>query len=129
MNGHSQIPHGQRLVPVVIDELSEREPEKIFAIIPRTLDLDDGFANVTYRDFANAINRMAEWLEEKMGRSSSFETLAYMGPFDIGYFVMLLAACKVGFKVSNTMECVQWISDNKYCRCFCHHRETVLRVS
>jgi len=104
MSRPSQIPYGQRLMPVVIDELSEKQPEKIFAIIPRTLDLDDGFVNVTYRDFANAINRMAEWLEEKMGRSSSFETLAYMGPFDLGYFVMLLAACKVGFKVSNAMK-------------------------
>ena len=104
MNGHSHIPHGQRLLPTVIDEISEKEPEKVFAIIPRTLNLDDGFVNVTYRDFGNAINRMAAWLEEKMGRSSSFKTLAYMGPSDIGYFIMTIAACKVGFKVSN-MSC------------------------
>lgn len=101
MDRQSPSRHGQRLLPRVIDEIAETEPEKIFAVIPRTFDLDDGFMNVTYSDFAKAIHRMSAWLEGKLGRSSSFETVAYIGPSDIGYFILAIAACKVGFKVSD----------------------------
>lgn len=100
MNGTTQNLYGHRLLPAVIDEHAVRTPEKVFAIIPRTLDLRDGFMDITYHDFATAIDGMAYWLEERMGRSSSFETLAYMGLSDMAYFIFLVAACKVGYKVS-----------------------------
>ncbi|RDL42326.1 uncharacterized protein BP5553_02305 [Venustampulla echinocandica] len=90
---------GRRLLPVVIDEISTYDPSRIFATIPISESLRDGFMDVTYRDFANAINRMSAWFDHEFGgKSSSFETVSYNGPPDLGYSIMTLAACKMGFK-------------------------------
>jgi len=32
---------------------------------PKSLNLEDGFKDITYVDFARAINRVAAWLEKK----------------------------------------------------------------
>lgn len=45
------------------------------------------------------MNRAAGWLEVTFGRSSTFETMAYIGPNDIRYFIFVLAASYVGYKV------------------------------
>lgn len=94
-------PYGRRLVPILIDEIAEHDPDRVFACIPKTTDLDDGFRNVTYAGFARAINRAAGWIGNTIGPSEKgkFETLAYIGPFDLRYYVMVVAACKLGYKV------------------------------
>ena len=91
--------YGKRLFPVTVDEIARTTPDKIFACIPRTNDLKDGFEDVTFGGFARAANRIAWWLERSLGKSSTFETLAYIGPFDLRYFILLVAAPKVGYKV------------------------------
>lgn len=92
---------GRRLLPVLIDEISTHDPFRIFASIPVSESLLDGFVEISYRDFANAINGMAAWFERQFGgKSSSFETVPYSGPPDLGYSIIILAACKMGFKVS-----------------------------
>jgi hypothetical protein len=90
---------GKRLITTTVDEIATHDPSRLFAIIPRTLDLDDGFSDVTFSDFACAIDKLAFRLEKKLGKSTEFETLAYMGPADIAYFMVVFAAVKVGYKV------------------------------
>jgi acyl-coenzyme A synthetase/AMP-(fatty) acid ligase len=96
-------PYGRRLIPPLIDEIAEHDPDRVFACIPKTTDLKDGFQDVTFADFARAINRAAGWIEKTLGQShdGKFETLAYMGPFDLRYYVMIVAACKLGYKVGD----------------------------
>ncbi|KAI9743751.1 MAG: hypothetical protein M4579_007715, partial [Chaenotheca gracillima] len=35
--------YGRRLIPTVIDEISVNDPDKVFALIPRTMKTKDGF--------------------------------------------------------------------------------------
>ena len=51
-------------------------------------------------EFTQAVNKFASWLKGKIGRSTAYETLAYMGPSDVRYAVIFLAAVKCGYKVS-----------------------------
>jgi hypothetical protein len=96
LNGEAGVP-GRQLLPVVVDE---RNSKSLFARVPKSqTHLQDGLIDVTCGDFARAVNRAAGWLEDNFGRSSSFDTLAYIGPSDIRYFMFLLGASKVGYKV------------------------------
>jgi hypothetical protein len=40
----------------------------------------------------------------RLGRSREFETIAYIGLFDLRYFIAVIAAIKVGYKVSITLK-------------------------
>lgn len=92
--------YGRRLLPVLVDEISRDDPERVFVSIARSSMPEDGFKDITYRSFANAINKAAWWLEENLGRSQNFEVLAYAGPSDVRYPIIVYAAVKVGYKVS-----------------------------
>jgi acyl-coenzyme A synthetase/AMP-(fatty) acid ligase len=46
----------------------------------------------------NAVDHVAWLLKERIGPSTTFETLAYMGPGDLRYHIVLLAAVKTGYK-------------------------------
>ena len=98
--GSSEPDYGRRLLPVLVDEISRDDPERPFVSLSRSSSPEDGFKDVTYRSFANAINKAAWWLEAKLGKSRNFEVLAYTGPSDIRYPIIVYAAVKVGYKVS-----------------------------
>ena len=86
----------------LVDEKARVSPEAIYAEIPNsTTTVDEGYTKITYQTFANVINRATWWLEENLGRSDNFETLAYIGPNDLRYNVFILAAIKAGYKVSS----------------------------
>ena len=89
-------PFGHRLLPVLIDEIAQQEPGRLFCIIH---GLPGGSRSLNMNDFARAINRASYWLEAHIGRGETFETLAYMGPNDIRYYILMLAAIKVGYKL------------------------------
>ncbi|KAI9685329.1 MAG: putative NRPS-like protein biosynthetic cluster [Bogoriella megaspora] len=88
-------PNARAPLPRMLDELAKSNPRRIFASIAQSSDATS-FLDVTYRQFANAVNKVAELLERKLGRSSSFTTIAYIGPADIRYFILLIGAIKVG---------------------------------
>ena len=92
---------GKRLLANVIDTYALNDPGRIWASAP--VDNDDlmkGFKDITYKDFANAINHASWWLKENtVGDASPFETLAYAGPKDLRYPILALAAVKCGKQV------------------------------
>ncbi|KAF8857823.1 acetyl-CoA synthetase-like protein [Acephala macrosclerotiorum] len=94
-----EVPYGRRLIPTLVDEIAQNDPSKVFASIPKSFDLKEGYVYVTYDKLSRAINRAAAFLEGKFGKSTTFETLAYLGPFDIRYFVLICSACRVGYKL------------------------------
>ncbi|KAL7655407.1 hypothetical protein ACMYSQ_007361 [Aspergillus niger] len=55
---------GKHCFPLAIDYFAHQEPERIFACIPISSDVADGFRNVTEQDMAAAVNRMARWTEQ-----------------------------------------------------------------
>lgn len=91
--------YGQRLMPSALDDLAKRSPKTLFASIPRTSDVTQGFRDITAADFARCVNFTAKWLENKFGRSNDFETIAYVGIADLRGSVIVLAAVKCGYKV------------------------------
>ena len=88
----------QELLPVVIDRLAEEDPDGVFV----TLCTGNGNEPILFRQYANAINRTASWLERQLGRGDNGEGLAYLGTGggDIYYAILLVAAVKAGYFVS-----------------------------
>ena len=105
MNGHSShcgVKGTRHLLPRAIDEISASHPDRIWAEYPRSKSsYAEGFNAVTYAQFANAINGTAWWLRQTFGRPEDFQTLAYIGPNDIRYALLLIGAIKSGFKVGH----------------------------
>ncbi|TGO46436.1 hypothetical protein BCON_0325g00040 [Botryotinia convoluta] len=90
---------GRRLLPHVIDGLALSNPTRIFASIPISNNLQDGFQDITYKDFARTVDKCSWWMEENLGRSETFETLNYVGPQDLRYIILLFAAIKTGYQM------------------------------
>lgn len=91
--------YGRRLLPTLIDERASSEPSKPFAAIPKSSDVRDGFIDIGYHELARAINRCSWWLENKLGKGRSFETVGYLGILDLRYTILMFACVKVGYKV------------------------------
>lgn len=88
-------------MPVVLDAVAANEPSRVFAAIPKSANISDGFRDVSYSEIANATNRMARWLKETFGSTPErdFETLTYIGVSDLRYSIALYAAIKCGYKL------------------------------
>jgi hypothetical protein len=87
-----------RLIPAFIDNAARTEPDRVIASIAKTNEVSDGFRDVAVLEFANAINRAAWFIRQSVGPSSSFDTLTYIGPSDLSYPIIAIAAAKVGYK-------------------------------
>ena len=92
--------NGKRLIPTTIDEVAALDPERVFAsILKSPVSPQDGYRDITFCQIANGINQVAWLLEKELGRSQTFETLAYLAPGDLRYPIVAVAAVKVGYKV------------------------------
>ena len=88
----------------LVDHRAKCNPEALYAEYPASATtFDKGYTTISYKAFANAINGAAWWLEANLGRSEEFQTLAYIGPNDLRYNIFILAAVKVGYKVSREL--------------------------
>lgn len=90
---------GRRLLPQVLDEHARRKPDRLYAAIPRSTDISQGYRDISCHDMANAVNGVARWLGSKVGHSDKVETLAYMGIADLRITILFLGAMKCGYKV------------------------------
>jgi hypothetical protein len=90
---------GRRLLPSAIDRLSDTDPRRIWASIPCSSNLADGFRDVSYKAFSNAINRAAWFLESTFGNANGFPTICYIGKSDIRYHIFSMAAAKTEYQV------------------------------
>ena len=102
-NSHEEPYYGARLLPQVLDELAVSDPTRIYAMFPHSSDLAQDFRHVTVVEMSQAANAFAWWLEGHIGKSSSFETLAYMGIPDLRYVAVFVGAVKCGYKVSELL--------------------------
>lgn len=80
---------GRRLLPTVIDQRARNEPDSAWCSLPvDDYDLSKGFEDISIGRFANAINRLAWFIESAVGKSSTFETVAYLGVVSISLLRM-----------------------------------------
>ncbi|TKA77269.1 hypothetical protein B0A49_03507, partial [Cryomyces minteri] len=88
-----------RILPLIVDKYAREQPNKPWASIQKSTNPSDGFQDVTYAAFANAINRAAWFVDSTLGKcqDSIFDTVSYMGKPDVRYFIMLVALIKTGY--------------------------------
>lgn len=86
----------------MIDEISLSDPDRPFISIPKSELLIQGYSDVSYRQFAKAVNRCSWWIKETIGQGikGDSKTVFYLGPLDIRYLIILLGAVKTGHVVS-----------------------------
>lgn len=90
---------GKRLLPQVVDHYARTSPHKVYASIPKsTSDLSDGYLDITMRKLSAIASRLSTWLSGLLG-AGNLETIAYIGPADIRYAAVFLAAVKCRYKV------------------------------
>lgn len=94
---HSRSPYP--LLPNSIDNRARSDPEGVFARIPKSSSYADGFRPVTNSQMATAINFTAHHFTSRFGLPQHpFETIAYLGPTDPRYTIVIIAAMKAGYK-------------------------------
>jgi acyl-CoA synthetase (AMP-forming)/AMP-acid ligase II len=90
--------HGNRLLPSLVDEIGLTDPDRVLYSITKTQDPADGFQDITAAEVARGVNRCAWHIEEHLGRGESFPTLAFIGPQNPIYAILVLACIKTGYK-------------------------------
>ena len=95
-------------LPTLIDEIAARRPTRPFVSLPvNNDDLSKGYRDFSYSDFAQSVDRCAWWIVSKLGRWGNenderrpeTRILAYVGPQDVRYAVLMLGAAKAGYTV------------------------------
>lgn len=92
---------GNRTIPEAIDALAAEHPERVWARYFVDSDhFDSGFyRTVRFSSLARTIDALAWHLEASIPVRSKGDTVLYIGPSDIRYFILACAACKCGLKV------------------------------
>lgn len=106
-----KVPYGERLLNNVIDERARSGWSIPYASIPRNGKTEEGYEDISFSRFANAIDRCAHWLRSEVGTSTTYEPLAYMGPLDLRYQILAMAATKAGFCVRTAVDGVGLADD------------------
>lgn len=91
--------YGNRLLPKVLDDVAEANPNRLYAAVPRSNNLKDGFIDITFKDMARCVNFFASLLEKTLNCHTDLETVAYLGLPDLRNVVVLIAGLKLGYKV------------------------------
>jgi hypothetical protein len=100
VNTYSSRPSfGRRTLPHTLDYLASLPSNRLYASIPKDRDLSGGFIDISCRDMARCVNFMAKWIASKIGVSTDFTTLAYVGIPDLRSAAVFLGAVKCGYKV------------------------------
>ncbi|KAI2629000.1 hypothetical protein GGS21DRAFT_526933 [Xylaria nigripes] len=90
---------GRRLLPQVVDSYAQTDPDKVYASFPKSANgLAGGFRDITIRKLAAVVNRLSWWLEETIG-TGNLDAIGYIGPPDIRYAAIFLAAVKCRYKM------------------------------
>lgn len=90
-----------RVVPHIVDEIARTAPNTKWVEVPRNnSNLQDGYKTLTFGQLSQAVSKMARWIEQTIGTSTSRETITYMDrQNDIRYIFAIIASMKTGYKV------------------------------
>ncbi|KAF2094210.1 acetyl-CoA synthetase-like protein [Rhizodiscina lignyota] len=89
-----------RLLPVVVDEVARKDPSRVWASVPKEgTTIANGFRDITFKNLAAAINHLCWHLGPKLGQSTNYTTVAYFGPADPSWHIVMLSLAKLGFKL------------------------------
>ena len=89
-----------KLVVHAIEEKAQRTPHHTYMRYPPADWETNGYKTITWRQYASTIDKVAHWLDEHLGKVTGSETVAYFGPNDPRYAILLPACIKTGRTVS-----------------------------
>ncbi|KAJ5317676.1 NRPS-like enzyme [Penicillium antarcticum] len=111
-----------QLLPQLVDDINEQDPDRLFCIHPVSQDRIDEWRHITFKDLFNAINRVSWWIESKLSGKNNGEqhVLAYVGTNDLRYAVFVLACMKTGHvallvSTRNSLPANQHLLDSTHC--------------
>ncbi|RFN54485.1 linear gramicidin synthase subunit d [Fusarium flagelliforme] len=81
----------------LIEKIASEDPQRPFLSIPSSDNAQEGWKPVTFQQFNTAIDYLAHSLS-KISKTEEFPTIAYIGPSDLRYCIILFACIKAGFK-------------------------------
>ena len=92
-------------MPTVLDDEAQSNPHRVFAAIARSMNLTQGFRDVTFAEMANSVNFMVLQIHAEFGEELDrpFQTLTYLGLPDLRYNIVFYAAIKCGYKVEHKL--------------------------
>ena len=99
LNRNQEPDYGKRLLTKMLDHVASTNPYKLYATIPLSDDVPYKFRDITFADIVRCVDFLAFWLEDRIGRSDSFETLGFIGIADLRSVIFFHAAVKLGYKV------------------------------
>ncbi|KAJ4022702.1 hypothetical protein NW766_001749 [Fusarium irregulare] len=85
----------------LIEKIASEDPQRPFLSIPSSDNAQRGWKPVTFQQFNSAIDYLAHSLSQSITRKpddEEFPTIAYIGPSDVRYCIILFACIKAGFK-------------------------------
>lgn len=93
----------QKLLPNVLFEIADQYPDVTYAeIFTSPTDLPSAYRKITFGQLAKAVNHLAWWIEENVGKPANndgSETLVYFGMPDLRYGMLVFASVLVGYKM------------------------------
>ncbi|KIX96004.1 uncharacterized protein Z520_08259 [Fonsecaea multimorphosa CBS 102226] len=89
----------ERTLPQVLEKRAKTVPHGLFAKVPLSpTSYSSGFRAATNLEVSNAVDEVAWLIEKELGRPKDFPTIAYLGPADLRYSIVVMAAMKTGHK-------------------------------
>ncbi|KAM3499606.1 hypothetical protein MY10362_007154 [Beauveria mimosiformis] len=89
--------YGRRLLPQIIDERAASHPEQILFSLSTMVKNVLEFREISARQFAQAIDKTAWWLQSKVGKQTAIQPIGYIGPHDLRHILLTYACVKVGY--------------------------------
>jgi hypothetical protein len=91
---------GPRLLPVNVDYVAQNDPKRVFASLPFSDDdLSKGCEDITYDIYAEAISKVAYFIERSFGCGERTPTIAYPGPPYTRYHILQMTVAKTSYNL------------------------------
>ncbi|KAJ5660931.1 NRPS-like enzyme [Penicillium longicatenatum] len=85
-----------RLLTQILDDLAQKSPSSLYCIHPTSQASDNDWCHISVQQFAQAVDRLAWWIDHKLGGQKEQQVLAYIGTNDLRYGAFILACMKLG---------------------------------
>ncbi|CAH0052193.1 unnamed protein product [Clonostachys solani] len=92
-------PFGRRLLPTVIDDRARTNPNEAMFVLIDDSNGTISLKRISTSQFSNAINHVTWWLKEQLHDPEPGTVFGYIGPYDLRYFILMVASVKLGCKV------------------------------
>ena len=105
-----------KLLVHAIEEKAKWTPQHTWIRYPSSDWETKGHQTITWGQYAESVNKLAYWLDEQLGETDQNDTIAYFGPNDPRYGLLVPAAIKTGRKVGDSADQGAFIQGADDCR-------------